>query len=97
MKTTITKFQEYRSACDGLFNSLGAVDAARDGCFFGASKSTMARHLMTLSERLETNDVSELLAVLRRIYGAVESEVAAGMPANGRNDLTEILVARCEV
>lgn len=92
MQNTINKFQEYRSACDALFNSLGAVDPAKDACFFGVSRPLMAKQMMTLSDKLKTDDVSELLNTLRDIYRHVEAEVAGGMPANGRAELIEVLV-----
>ena len=97
MENTITKFHTMHRAADALFNSLGALNPARDACFFAVNRGRMARQMLVLSDRLQTDDTETLLEALRRIYRAVENEMAVGLPSNCRDELIETLIARCEV
>ena len=92
MRTTINKFQSFRASADALFNSLGAIDVARDGCFHGVNRGALARQMVTLSRKLKIDDASVLLDILREIYKATEKEIAGGLPGNCRNELIETLV-----
>ena len=92
MRTTIEQFQSFRASADALFNSLGAIDVARDGCFHGVNRGALARQMVTLARKLKTDDASVLLDILRKIYCAVEKEVAGGLPGNCRNELIKMLV-----
>ena len=92
MQTTIDQFQTFRASADALFNSLGAIDVARDGCFHGANRGALARQMVALSRQKKTDNPDALLEVLRGIYRAVEMEIAGGLPGNCRNELIETLV-----
>ena len=92
MQQIIDKFQSFRASADALFNSLGAIDVARDGCFHGANRGALARQMVALSRQKKIDDASVLLDILRKIYCAVEKEIAGGLPGNCRNELIETLV-----
>lgn len=93
MEKTVYDFLTMHGAAAGLFNSLGAINPAKDACFYGVNKAVLARQMLTLADRLQTDDTSDLLNVMREIYGQVEREVANGLDGSARPELVEVLVS----
>lgn len=92
MQNTIDQFKSNYSAINARFDTLGARDPGKDGCFFGVNRGVIARQMMAISTKTGETNTEALLDRLRTIYLAVESEVRGGLSSDCRGALIDCLV-----
>jgi len=93
MQNTINKFRDFHGAISSKFNSLGALDPARDGVFLAVPRGRFAAQMLKVSQATGWTDPEQILDSLRQIYRAVEGEIAGGLSGDCRDSLVDALVA----